>query len=133
MTADQTIKCVVCKTRLPVDGQRTPALKQAAERRDRSRIAAPCAGGLRPRPDGCAGIVKWYSRGKGYGFITTVQGPDVFLHKSVLAKARSPCAGQLVEFALTQGPRGVQAGERGDPATSTETCSARAMLSSSSS
>ena len=55
------------------------------------------------------GIVKWYSRAKGYGFITTVQGADVFFHKSGLQEGQSPCAEQLVEFSLTQGPRGVQA------------------------
>ena len=60
------------------------------------RRIAPAAGRQR-------GIVKWYSRGKGYGFITTVQGADVFLHKSALAEGQSPCAGQLVEFALSEG------------------------------
>ncbi len=66
------------------------------------RRLAPASGRQR-------GIVKWYSRGKGYGFITTVQGADVFLHKSVLREGQAPCAGQLVEFALAQGPRGIQA------------------------
>jgi len=57
------------------------------------------------------GIVKWYSRGKGYGFITSVDGADVFLHKSGLAEEQAPRAGQLVEFAVGHGPRGAQAVE----------------------
>jgi CspA family cold shock protein len=76
-----------------------------------------------PQPDQCPGcrklapssgrqrgLVKWYSRGKGYGFITPAEGTDVFVHKSGLgAPADSLRAGQLVEFRVSQGMRGVQA------------------------
>ncbi len=99
MNGDQVIKCTIC---------RTPFLWTATERGERPdrcpmcRRIAPAAGRQR-------GIVKWYSRGKGYGFITTAQGADVFLHKSALAEGQSPCAGQLVEFALGEGARGIQA------------------------
>jgi CspA family cold shock protein len=65
---------------------------------------APAAGRKR-------GVVKWYSRGKGYGFITPVDGADVFVHKSGLREDQAPCAGQLVEFAIGHGPRGAQAVE----------------------
>lgn len=112
MANDQAIKCVVCKT---------PFLWTAAEQRA-SALSFGASDPPEPRPDRCPmcrrlapgvgrqrGIVKWYSRGKGYGFITTVQGVDVFLHRSVLHEGQAPCAGQLVEFALAQGPRGVQA------------------------
>ncbi len=68
------------------------------------RKLAPAAGRQR-------GIVKWYSRGKGYGFISPAQGADVFLHKSGLRPEQTPCAGQLVEFSITHGPRGVQASD----------------------
>lgn len=64
---------------------------------------------LTPLPGRLRGIVKWYSRGKGYGFITPAQGADVFLHKSGLRGGPAPCAGQLVEYAIATGPRGVQA------------------------
>ncbi len=102
MTGDQTIKCAVCKT---------PFLWTAAEQRgDEARPdRCPMCSRLAPPAGRLRGVVKWYSRGKGYGFITTVQGADVFLHKSVLAEGQAPCAGQLVEFALAEGPRGVQA------------------------
>lgn len=56
------------------------------------------------------GLVKWFSRAKGYGFITPITGPEVFLHKSGLAVDQAlPSAGQLVEFSLGHGSRGAQA------------------------
>lgn len=56
------------------------------------------------------GLVKWYSRGKGYGFITPAVGADVFVHKSGLdATTDALRAGQLVEFGVSQGARGMQA------------------------
>jgi CspA family cold shock protein len=65
---------------------------------------------LAPSPGRQRGLVKWYSRGKGYGFITPAEGADVFVHKSGLgAMADSLRAGQLVEFEASQGVRGMQA------------------------
>jgi cold shock protein len=67
------------------------------------RKLAPASGRQR-------GLVKWYSRGKGYGFITPEAGADVFVHKSGLgAMADALRAGQLVEFGVSQGARGMQA------------------------
>ncbi len=66
---------------------------------------------LAPAPGRQRGIIKWYSRGKGYGFISPAQGPDVFLHKSCLRPEHVPCAGQLVEYAISYGPRGIQASD----------------------
>lgn len=67
------------------------------------RRLAPAAGRQR-------GLVKWYSRGRGYGFITPAAGPEVFVHKSALAdEALSLRAGQLVEFGVSHGPRGIEA------------------------
>jgi cold shock protein len=106
------MKCVICKTPFLWTASEQKAAAQAAPdeqgpaRPDRCpmcRRIAPAAGRMR-------GIVKWYNRTKGYGFITTVQGQDVFVHKSELAEGLAPCAGQLVEFGLEQGPRGIQAG-----------------------
>ncbi len=103
MTGEQIIKCAVCKT---------PFLWTAAEQRDGPKSdRCPMCRRIAPAPGRQRGIVKWYSRSKGYGFITTVQGADVFVHKSMLPDGQSPCAGQLVEFALAQGPRGTQAEE----------------------
>jgi cold shock CspA family protein len=108
VTSDQIIRCAVCKTPfLWTGGEQREALAGELEpsKPDRCpmcRRLAPAAGRLR-------GVVKWYSRNKGYGFITTVQGQDVFLHKSALGDGQALVAGQLVEFAVTQGSRGVQA------------------------
>ncbi len=58
------------------------------------------------------GIVKWFNHSKGYGFITPPEGPELFVHKSALAPGQPlPRAGQLVEFAVRPGPRGLQAEE----------------------
>jgi cold shock protein len=56
------------------------------------------------------GVVKWFSRARGYGFITPLTGSDVFMHQSSLREGEQiPRVGQLVEFGLASGPRGVQA------------------------
>lgn len=65
---------------------------------------------LAPRHGRRRGLVKWFSRARGYGFITPVEGPDVFLHRSGLAAGQPlPRAGQLVEFTISHGVRGAQA------------------------
>jgi CspA family cold shock protein len=57
------------------------------------------------------GTVKWFNDAKGYGFITTERGEDVFVHFSAIqAKGfRSLAEGSTVEFDLVQGPKGLQA------------------------
>jgi CspA family cold shock protein len=57
------------------------------------------------------GTVKWFNDSKGYGFIQTEDGLDVFVHFSGIAGAgfRSLREGQQVEFEVTQGPKGDQA------------------------
>jgi CspA family cold shock protein len=58
------------------------------------------------------GIVKWFNDSKGYGFITRANGGgDVFVHFSAIQSNgfRSLQEGQTVEFAVTNGPKGLQA------------------------
>ncbi len=57
------------------------------------------------------GTVKWFNDAKGYGFITTATGEDVFVHFSAIqAKGfRSLPEGSQVEFDLVEGPKGLQA------------------------
>ena len=57
------------------------------------------------------GTVKWFSDEKGYGFITSETGGDVFVHHSGIQMEgfRSLAEGQQVEFDITQGPKGQQA------------------------
>ena len=58
-----------------------------------------------------AGTVKWFSDEKGYGFIAAETGVDVFVHFSAIQSTgyRSLDEGQVVEFDITQGPKGAQA------------------------
>jgi CspA family cold shock protein len=57
------------------------------------------------------GTVKWFNAGKGYGFISREAGEDVFVHYSAIEGDgfRSLDEGQRVEFAVEQGPKGLQA------------------------
>ncbi|MCP4541447.1 MAG: cold-shock protein [Chloroflexi bacterium] len=57
------------------------------------------------------GTIKWFNDAKGYGFISRDQGDDVFVHYSVIQADgfRSLRDGQRVEFAVEQGPKGLQA------------------------
>jgi CspA family cold shock protein len=57
------------------------------------------------------GTVKWFSNQKGYGFITTEDGKDVFVHHtSILGDGyKTLKEGQSVEFEVGQGPKGEHA------------------------
>jgi CspA family cold shock protein len=57
------------------------------------------------------GIVKWFNNAKGYGFISRQAGEDVFVHFSAIEADgfRSLEENQQVEFAVEQGPKGLQA------------------------
>jgi CspA family cold shock protein len=59
------------------------------------------------------GTVKWFSRMKGYGFITQLNGPDVFVHYSAIVGEgfRNLNEGQNVTFVVQEGPKGLQAAE----------------------
>ena len=67
------------------------------------------------------GTVKWFSRTKGYGFITPsvdpnnpdAKEPDVFVHYSAIQGEgfRNLEEGQMVEFTVQQGPKGLQAAD----------------------
>jgi CspA family cold shock protein len=56
------------------------------------------------------GRVKWFSREKGYGFISQEGGEDVFVHHTALSGSeQSLDEGDEVEFDVTQGVKGPQA------------------------
>ena len=57
------------------------------------------------------GKVKWFNDQKGYGFITSESGSDVFVHHSSIQGDgyKSLAEGQDVEFEIEKGPKGDQA------------------------
>ncbi|MFQ6102995.1 MAG: cold-shock protein [Candidatus Glassbacteria bacterium] len=57
------------------------------------------------------GKVKWFSDQKGYGFITTESGSDVFVHFSEIKGDgyKTLSEGQEVEFEIQMGDKGEQA------------------------
>lgn len=57
------------------------------------------------------GTVKWFNSEKGFGFIETEVGEDVFVHFSAIQGEgyRSLEEGQRVTFDIVQGPKGPQA------------------------
>jgi cold shock protein len=57
------------------------------------------------------GVVKWFSGGKGYGFISYADGPDVFVHHSEIDGDghRLLEENQNVEFQIKQSPKGPHA------------------------
>ncbi len=59
------------------------------------------------------GTVKWFNNQKGYGFISRESGDDVFVHHSAIQANgfKSLTEGDKVEFSVSQGPKGLQAGE----------------------
>ena len=59
----------------------------------------------------CTGKVKWFNAEKGYGFITTDEGKDVFVHYSSIQADgfRSLEEGQTVTFEIVESDRGQQA------------------------
>ncbi len=57
------------------------------------------------------GKVKWFNGGKGYGFIESETGEDVFVHFSEIRMEgfKTLNEGQGVDFDVNQGPKGLQA------------------------
>ncbi|PPF22930.1 cold-shock protein [Rathayibacter rathayi] len=55
------------------------------------------------------GKVKFYDEEKGFGFISTDEGQEIFLHASALPAGTAVKAGARLEFGIADGKRGPQA------------------------
>ena len=58
------------------------------------------------------GTVKWFNAQKGYGFLSTPEGKDVFVHFSAIQNEegyKTLNEGQAVEFDIVEGAKGPQA------------------------
>ncbi|MFW6319402.1 MAG: cold-shock protein, partial [Bacillota bacterium] len=57
------------------------------------------------------GTVKWFNSEKGYGFITTEEGQDIFVHYSAINAEgfKTLNEGDEVQFEVVEGDRGPQA------------------------
>ena len=57
------------------------------------------------------GKVKWFNAQKGYGFLSTDEGKDVFVHFSAIQNVegyKTLDEGQAVEFDIVDGAKGPQ-------------------------
>jgi len=92
----------------------TPVVLRAAPLRAQavrlfSEEAAPAAAA--PQAAREAGTVKWFSKEKGFGFITRQDGTDVFIHFSNVRGGgfRVLEEGQSVDFTVAPGKKGQEA------------------------
>jgi cold shock protein len=103
MLHDLVVDCAECGTPFVW----TPAEQELGEQRP---ALCPACRLVAPQPGRRRGVIKWFSRSRGYGFITPTAGPELFVHKSGLAPGQSfPQPGQLVEFEMVTTQRGIQA------------------------
>ena len=55
------------------------------------------------------GIVKWFSKSKGYGFIAGEDGNDVFVHRDFIQEGDFLTEGDIVSYDVLETDRGLKA------------------------
>ncbi|MDG6218697.1 MAG: cold shock domain-containing protein [Candidatus Thermoplasmatota archaeon] len=55
------------------------------------------------------GTIKWYNDRKGYGFISTEDNKEIFVHRSELPEGTFLNEGDAVEFETAESDRGLNA------------------------
>lgn len=56
------------------------------------------------------GEMKWFSVDKGFGFVASDEGGELFVHITALPPGETVTEGTRIEFDITEGRRGPQAG-----------------------
>lgn len=83
------------------------SVEEQHQQQQSTETARYCAGcrQVLPPPGRTRGMVKWYNRQKGYGFITRQQQPDLYVHRTALREGRL-APDLLVEFSLGENQQG---------------------------
>ena len=57
------------------------------------------------------GVIRWFNRKRGYGFIASEEGPDIFIHASEIQAIDDVrlSEGACVEYELVRGEKGPKA------------------------
>ena len=108
--AEAPAEAVLAKWTCVKDGEGVTCTCEGSEADCESTVAKPSAVKGSSKQ---SGQVKWFNDAKGYGFITTESGQDVFVHFTAIVGNgfRSLDEGQCVTFVVARGQKGLQADE----------------------
>lgn len=103
---DRPVYCRDCFSAKKPGGAGGHEKRPARAATGRSAAPRPTGGGVRMQ-----GAVKWFNEAKGFGFIASDAGEDVFVHFSSITGDgfRTLTEGDRVEFDAVDGPKGKQA------------------------